>query len=147
MSIQTAMKQFDDALADALGSKEEAEKGVVHWTAQVAKLTEAKTALSKILTPDDFAPAPAKSAKVAAKKGNRKASDFPSTDAAFWNGLLNSTPQTTNEILTAAAAKLSIEGEEKLAILRGRQTAFLQKAAKDGLIKSEGERLNRKYFV
>lgn len=148
MSIQTAMKQVDDSLSEAQTNLETAQKGVIHWEGQLAKLTEAKTALSKIFTADDFAPPPAKGGKPAAKKATAKGGvAVPKTDSAFWYGLLTATPQTTKEILDLATAKLDVTDPDAIDKLRGRQTSYLQTAAKDGVIKSEGERLNRKYFV
>jgi hypothetical protein len=148
MSIQTAMKQVDDSLIEAQTSLETAKSDVIRWEGQLAKLTEAKTALSKIFTADDFAPPPAKAGKPAAKKAAAKGGvAIPKTDSAFWHGLLTATPQTTKEILDLATAKLEVTDSDAIDKLRGRQTSYLQTAAKDGVIKSEGERLNRKYFV
>lgn len=145
MSIQTAMKQFDDALSEAQTGKEDAEKAVIHWTEQVAKLTKAKAALAEILSPDDLIPAQVKAKPSKAKAA--KASSLPKTDSAFWKSCLTETPQTTKEILDVACAKLGVTDPEAVKTLQARQTSFLQSSAKDGSIKSEGERLNRKYFV
>jgi hypothetical protein len=148
MSIQTAMKHFDDSLDEAVGNKAEAEKAVIHWTEVVRKLTEAKSALSLILSPEDIAAAPAKGTKPAAKKAAAKSGvAVPKTDAAFWNGLLTTEPQGTKDILELACKKLNVTDPEAVKTIQARQTAYLQTAAKEGLIKSEGERLQRKYFV
>lgn len=147
MSIQTAMKQFDDALAEAVESKATAEAAVEHWSLQVQKLTEAKNALSAILTPADFAAAPGKPAKAAKRASAKSGAAVPKTDSAFWMGLLSETPQSTKAIHEQACAKLGVTDPDAMKTLQARQTSFLQTAATEGKIKSEGERLNRKYFV
>lgn len=147
MSIKTAMKQVEDSVNEAQTNLDTAKNGVIHWEGQLAKLIEAKMALSKIFTAEDFASPPVKGGTKPAAKKAKSATAIPATDSAFWHGLLTPEPQSTKEILGLATAKLGVTDPDGIKTLQGRQTAYLQTAAKDGLIKSEGERLQRKYFV
>lgn len=149
MSIQNATKQFDAALSEAEASLEQAKTAVIHWEGQVLKLTELRKAMTAILGPDDFATAPPKAGRATKGKpaGKTKAVEIPATSTEFWLSCLTKEPQKTPEILQTAVAKLAIAGEDKIAILRARQTAFLQKQAAEGGIKSEGERANRTYSL
>lgn len=147
MSIQSATAQFDAALVEAKGNLENSKQAVTHWEGQVSKLTAAISALSSILTPDDFQPAPARGKAATKKPAGKAGPDVPKTDSAFWKSLLSEVPQNTKEILDAATTKLQVTDPEAISVLRARQTAYLQKSAAEHLIKSEGERLNRKYFV
>ena len=154
MSILNATKQFDAALADAETNLTDAKQSVIHWEGQVLKLTQLKDAMKSILSPEDFAAAPPKTASrgTPAKSGAKpkaaaKGVEIPATSHDFWMGCLTAEPQKTADILNVAVAKLKIEGEDKIAVLRNRQTAFLQKQAAEGNIKSEGERANRTYSL
>lgn len=150
MSIQNATKQFDAALTEAEESLEQAKVAVTHWEGQVLKLTELRKAMSAILSPDDFAAPPPKAGRAASKGkavSKTKATEIPATSTDFWLSCLTNEPQKTPAILAVAVEKLGISGEEKIATLRARQTAFLQKQAADGGIKSEGERANRTYSL
>lgn len=150
MSITTAVQQFEEAYADALSNLEKSRDGVVYWEAQAGKLAETIKAIKAILPAEDIAQAPPAAPgqkKAAGKPTGTKALEIPATNSEFWMGCLSEKHQKTDEILAVATGKLGVVGDDKIAILRTRQTVFLQKAAKDGKIKSKGERQNRVYFL
>ncbi len=151
MSVQSAVKQMFDALSDAKNSLDLAQKQVVFYEAQVIQITQAYEAVSAILPPDSLAaPTTAKRGRKPAKAGHKSnKSEFPSTPAEFWLGLITSTPQKTTGILSAAAAKLAINENDadKMAVLKPRMASNLANLIAEKKISSKGDRRDRQYFL
>lgn len=144
MSIQTAIKQIADALAEATDRAEESRKGVIHWDEQVVKLTKSYASMKELFPDDAPIHAPSKKAKSGGKE-----KELPRTPSEFWMGLLTTEQQKMAAILANAAAKLgvSMDDEEAIKTLRARQSNALQKFIDEKKIMSEGSRQERTYFL
>lgn len=144
MSIQTAIKQIADALAEANTKADESRKGVIYWDEQVVKLTKSYASIKELFPEDAVSYSPDKKTKAQGKEKS-----LPKTPTEFWIGLLTEEPQKMAGILSAAAEKLGVkmEDDENIKVLRARQSNVLQKLIEDGKIKSEGSRQDRTYFL
>ena len=145
MSIQTAIKQIADALAEAIAKADESRKNVVYWDAQVTKLTATHATITEQFP--DVAASPSISKKGAKSDGKEKL--IPKTPSEFWMGLLTTEPQKMAQILDTAAAKLGVDtsNEEVMKVLRSRQSNALAKFVEEKKIKDHGSRQDRTYFL
>jgi hypothetical protein len=75
-----------------------------------------------------------------------KRSSLPSTGKDFWSSLLTDTPQTAAEVFSAAISTIGIRpnAEEKKKLTQ-RMSNALSVMAKNGDIKAEGKRRERRY--
>lgn len=153
MSLKSAAKQLNDAINEATGNLENAEKAVTHWTSELSRAMSAFDALKPHLTADDldFGPSSAPAQKQKGKPGAKPAHagnvTVPATDFAFWLSLITADKQKTPQILEAAVTKLNLTTPAQTEVLKPRMAGFLSKAVEQGKIKAEGQRFDRVYWA
>jgi len=160
MFISNAIIELDAAADRATQGIEESKKMLDFFQKQLDKIIITKQAMSAIedinlnVPPPSISglPVETKEKKPREKKEPAKAAkktddDLPHTKSDFWLGLITTTPQKTSEILDAACKALNITDKDQRAKLKGRQTFNLQKFVDLKKIQSEGEQLNRTYFL
>jgi hypothetical protein len=143
MSVTKAIQGLENDLENAKQNHANVLQSAIVFEGQIKKLTSAIEAL-KLIGPDEEAAPIMHRTK---SPGRKSKNNMPKTDSAFWQALITAKHQKTSDILAAAVGKLGITDAEKIAALKQRMPNALTKLLDEKKIKSEGQRLDRTYFV
>lgn len=134
------------SLANKLVAKT-ANRASVEKVIKQAAAKPAKASKKAASTPGKPAKKTLAPTKVLAKKA-KGADKLPKTGTEFWTSLLSSQPQSMQDVLGAAFAKLGVaSNKEQMAKLKNRATFTLNELVKKNLIKDQGSGRDRRFLM